>query len=75
MPSMSTKQSQKRRIVAKYRSTCTCGTPVYPGDTIDYNPEFGETVGCQTCRFTGEDPSDGYDPDDLDLYPIFHSKW
>jgi hypothetical protein len=67
-----------RRITARYKSTCSCGTSVQPGEDIEWDPGTRLTVGCRTCSYTGEDPAPGDHGDggfsDED-YPIFHDKW
>lgn len=63
-----------KRILARYKSTCSCGVSVKPGEAIDYDPGTRKTVGCRTCGFTGEDPAPGDWGGGMsdDDYPIFH---
>lgn len=68
-----------RRITAKLRTKCTCGTWVQPGWKILWDPEYKMTVGCPFCKpnKTQEVPDPEASDAPFDPYwdfPTFHEN-
>lgn len=65
-PRTSSVDTNPRRILAKKRSKCFCGSWVYPGQAILWDTRTRKTCGCAACnpRETEEHPDPGAYADD-----------